>query len=140
MREGKGELRGCRGSPTPSQPDLVAETWRSALAAAFGDPRFQAVKHGDLADLQISVSVLGKLERVNSPRELDPAYYGVVVLADDGRKGLLLPGIEGIDRVDDQLHRARTKAGIELDEPVTIQRFTTRCYEEAPPAAMGDQR
>ncbi|MFI5338170.1 MAG: AMMECR1 domain-containing protein, partial [Opitutales bacterium] len=67
-----------------------------------------------------------------SPAELDPAEYGVVVTAADGRKGVLLPAIEGIDSREQQLDIARRKAGIEPGEPVTLQRFKAVSFPEAP--------
>jgi AMMECR1 domain-containing protein len=67
---------------------------------------------------------------VASPAELDPARYGVVVTAADGRAGVLLPGIAGISTVDQQMAIARRKAGIAPDEPVTLERFEARSFQE----------
>lgn len=137
VRTDDGELRGCRGIPTPTQKDLVWETWRNAVAAAFHDHRFRPLRAQELPHLRFCVTILGRLEPDVSPKELDPATYGVLVASHDGRKGLLLPGIEGIDSVELQLAKARGKAGIEPDEPVRIQRFAARSFEE-PPAAKGN--
>jgi AmmeMemoRadiSam system protein A len=137
VRTAAGELRGCRGSPGPTQKDLVWETWHSAVAAAFHDHRFPPLHAQELPHLRFSVSVLGPLEPDVSPQELDPAIYGVVITAGDGRKGLLLPGLAGIGTVAQQLAGAREKAGIGPDEPVKIQRFTARSFEESPPFAKG---
>jgi AmmeMemoRadiSam system protein A len=130
-----GDLRGCMGSPAPSQPDLVGETWESARLAAFHDFRFPAVRGREVDRLRISVTILGDLEPVASPADLDPAVYGVVVRASDGRRALLLPGIEGIDSVAKQLEITRRKAGIRPDEPIEIQRFSARSVEEPPRGA-----
>ena len=134
VRTDDGELRGCRGSPTPTQKDLVWETWRNAMAAAFHDHRFPPLRAHELPHLRFCVTILGRLEPDVSPKELNPATYGILVASDDGRRGLLLPGIEGIDSVELQLAMAREKAGIEPDEPVRIQRFAARSFEEPPPA------
>ena len=80
--------------------------------------------------MRFSVTVLGELERVASPDELNPAVYGVVVTAADGRKGVLLPDIAGIDSVAEQIAIARDKAGIDSDEPVELQRFKAECIAE----------
>lgn len=130
-----GELRGCMGSPMASQPDLVRETWESARLAAFHDFRFPAVRGREVDRLRISVTVLGDLEPVASQSDLDPAVYGVVVRASDGRRALLLPAIEGVDSVAEQLEITRRKAGIRPEEPIEIQRFSARSFEEPPRGA-----
>jgi AMMECR1 domain-containing protein len=114
----------------PVESDLVQETWRNAVATAFHDHRFPPVRAADLPHLRCSVSVLEELEPVASPEALDPAIYGVLVSAADGRKGGLLPAIAGIDSVEQQLAVARRKAGIAPDEWIGIQRFRARCFRE----------
>ncbi len=130
LRTASGQLRGCRGTPVATTADLVSETWQGAQAAALRDDRFPRVREGELARLSFSVTILGPLETVESQSELDPSEYGVVVSAADGRRGLLLPAIQGIASVAQQLMIAREKAGIGPDEPVEIQRFTARSYAE----------
>ncbi|MFI5338092.1 MAG: AmmeMemoRadiSam system protein A [Opitutales bacterium] len=132
LRTASGDLRGCVGSLPPRQVNLVLETWRNAVSAARYDSRFPTVSVAELPDLRYSVTVLGDLEPVASPAELDPAEYGVVVTAADGRKGVLLPAIEGIDSREEQLEIAQRKAGIEPGEPVTLQRFKAASFPEAP--------
>ena len=130
LHTGKEKLRGCIGSLAPTEKDLVEETWRLAVAAASHDYRFRPVTAAELPGMRFSVTVLGELERVASPDELNPAVYGVVVTAADGRKGVLLPDIAGIDSVAEQIAIARDKAGIDSDEPVELQRFKAECIEE----------
>ena len=45
------------------------------------------------------------------------------------RKGLLLPDLEGVDTVKEQLNIAKMKAGILPDEPVEILRFEVKRYK-----------
>jgi len=130
LRTDKGALRGCRGSLQPVEGDLVQETWHNAVATAFHDYRFPPVQAADLPHLRYSVTVLGELEPVASPEGLDPAVYGVLVSATDGRKGVLLPAIVGIDSVEEQLAIARRKAGIAPGEWIGIQRFRARSFKE----------
>jgi len=137
VRSGDGELRGCRGATMPLEQDLVWETWRMAAAAAFFDTRFPPVTAGELPSLRFSVTVLGKFEPVASPDELDPAVYGVVVTAGDGRRGVLLPAIAGIGSAAEQLAIARQKAGIAEGEPVRIERFAARSFAEGPAGQEG---
>ncbi len=138
LRTDQGALRGCRGSVQPTESDLVRETWHNAVATAFHDDRFPPVRAADLPQLRYSVSVLGELEPVASPAGLDPAIYGVLVSAADGRRGLLLPAIAGIDSVEQQLAIARRKAGVAPGERIGIQRFTARSFKEPHFVEEGD--
>ena len=135
LRHAKGELRGCRGRLAPKENDLVRETWQCATAAAFHDYRFPPLIAAELPETRFSVTVLGELESVVSPSELDPAVFGVSVAAVDGRRGVLLPAIAGIDTVKQQLAIARQKAGIEPEEWVKLQRFRAKSYAETRPGA-----
>jgi AmmeMemoRadiSam system protein A len=137
VRSDKGELRGCRGVTSPMGQDLVWETWQCAQSAAFFDGRFTPVRAAELPQLRFTVTVLGQLEPVASPRELDPAVYGVLVSAGDGRRGVLLPAIKGVDSVGEQLAIVRQKAGIADDEIVHIERFKTESFEEPPAGPQG---
>jgi MEMO1 family protein len=130
VRRRNGKLRGCVGTIVPVCANLVAETWRNARSAAMQDSRFPPVTTGELADLHFEVSVLHSIEAVASTDELDPRRYGVIVSAGDGRRGLLLPGIESITSSAQQLRLARKKGWIDPDEPVTIQRFQVDHFEE----------
>ena len=68
------------------------------------------------------MDVLGEAEDISSPDELDVKKYGVIVTS--GRKrGLLLPDLDGVDTVEQQIDIARQKAGIGRNEKYTLQRF-----------------
>jgi AmmeMemoRadiSam system protein A len=130
LRERNGMLRGCAGTISPTCASVVAETWRSARVAAFQDSRFSPVKADELPNLRIDVSVLHSMEQISSADGLDPARYGVVVSAADGRRGLLLPGIAEITSAGQQVGLARKKGWIGPDEPVMLQRFQVDHFEE----------
>jgi AMMECR1 domain-containing protein len=72
--------------------------------------------------LDISVDVLSEPEDISSPAELDVKRYGVIV-SKGFRRGLLLPDLDGVDTVEDQIYIAKRKAGIMPDEEVKLQRF-----------------
>lgn len=133
LRLASGRLRGCAGTSSPTEPDLLRETWHCARAAAFADARFPALKKDELRRVRVTVSILSALEPVASLSELDPTLYGVVVTTEDGRAGLLLPALPGVDSPAEQVRLARHKGGIAEQEPARIQRFTTRVYQEPPP-------
>jgi AmmeMemoRadiSam system protein A len=131
LRTSDGNLRGCIGSLVASEVDVVAETARSAVLAASRDPRFMPVTAAELAALSIEVNVLLPDEVVESERDLDPARFGVVVQDGQGRHGLLLPEVPGIDSVKLQIDVARKKAGIDANVPVTLRRFAVLKFCEA---------
>jgi len=130
----EGELRGCMGGLQATCADLVAETRERAITAAFKDPRFPPLRLEELDRCAIEVTILGALEPVASEAELDPARYGIEITDPAGRRGVLLPDLEGIDTVADQISLTRRKAGISKAASVSIRRFeATRC---SPPGAQ----
>lgn len=120
-----GALRGCIGTIMPTQRCVADEIISNALSAAFRDPRFEPVSRGELASIEISVDELSPIEEIASESDLDPGRYGVIV-SNGGRRGLLLPDLEGVDTVSEQIDIARRKAGIRRDEPVKLSRFTVK--------------
>lgn len=122
-----GELRGCIGTIAPTQPCLADEIIHNAVSAAARDPRFPAVRAGELDDIDCSVDVLAAPEDIADESLLDVKEYGVIVTR-GGRRGLLLPNLDGVDTVADQVAIARRKAGIGPDEPVSLQRFKVTRY------------
>jgi AmmeMemoRadiSam system protein A len=118
-----GTLRGCIGTIGPVRDSLAKEIIFNAISAGTQDPRFLEVKPTELAELEYSVDVLGPLEAISSPRELDVKRYGVIVTK-GSRTGLLLPNLEGIDTIEQQIDIAKQKAGIRQEETgVSLQRF-----------------
>lgn len=124
-----GQLRGCIGTTEPWQANLALEIQHNALAAATQDPRFTPVEAAELESISITVDVLGELEKIPGPEELDPWRYGVVV-RHRGRTGLLLPHLEGVDTVTDQIRIAKQKAGISPQEPMELWRFEVERHYE----------
>ena len=118
----EGRLRGCIGTIAPTEENVAQEIVHNAVSAGTRDPRFPPVRAGELDRLEYSVDVLGCPEPVDSPALLDPKQYGVIVSY--GRKrGLLLPDLDGVDTVEEQVAIARRKGGIRKEDPYTLQRF-----------------
>ncbi len=122
-----GELRGCIGTTAATTASLIEEIIQNAISAGTKDPRFEPVMPDELQDLTYSVDILSKPEPVGDASELDPARYGVIVRS-GSRSGLLLPDLEGVDTVEEQLAIARRKAGISKDEPCRLLRFKVTRY------------
>ena len=121
----KGELRGCIGTFHPTTDNVAAEVIQNAISAATRDPRFPPITADELDDLEYSVDVLSAPEKIQSKKELDPKKYGVIVVS-GARKGLLLPDLDGVDTVDDQVSIASTKAGIYMGDDIELYRFEVR--------------
>lgn len=117
-----GQLRGCIGTIAPTCENLAWEIVQNAISACSRDPRFSPVRPDELDELEYSVDVLGAPEPVDSPAALDPKTYGVIVSC-GGRRGLLLPDLDGVDSVEAQLSIALQKGGIRENEPYKIERF-----------------
>lgn len=119
-----GMLRGCIGTIAPTRRSLAEEICANAISAGTRDPRFDAVRADELDELVYDVDVLTSPEPIASRDELDPARYGVIVSASDGRRGLLLPDLDGVDTVDEQLRIAAQKGRIDLDfDDYSLERF-----------------
>ncbi|MEW6739441.1 MAG: AmmeMemoRadiSam system protein A [Nitrospirota bacterium] len=124
-----GELRGCIGTFLPCEENIYKEIVRNAVAAATEDPRFYPVQEDELNDITYSVDVLSEPEKVKDISELDPKRYGIIV-AKGYRKGLLLPDLEGVDTVEEQLMITKMKAGIDQsDKDVEIFKFTVERFK-----------
>lgn len=118
----EGRLRGCIGTLQATQPSIAEEILHNAISAAVNDPRFSPIEPEELDRLTISVDVLGEMEKIESPSQLDVKRYGVVVTSAH-KRGLLLPNLEGVDTAADQIAIAKRKAGIGEEEAFHLDRF-----------------
>ena len=117
-----GELRGCIGTISPTSKNIAHEIMQNAISAGLKDPRFFPVEEEELDYLTYSVDVLGEPELVESLDELDPKRYGIIVKK-GMRTGLLLPNLEGVDTVEEQISITLRKAGIRENEHYQVERF-----------------
>ncbi|ALB47423.1 AmmeMemoRadiSam system protein A [Clostridium beijerinckii] len=123
-----GNLRGCIGTIAPTTGSVGEEIIRNSIEAAMSDPRFPEVSEDEMDDIDIYVDVLMDSEPCNK-EDLDPKKYGVIVSL-GMRRGLLLPDLEGVNTVDEQLQIACDKANIDFDEDYKIERFEVVRYKE----------
>lgn len=123
-------LRGCIGTIRPVYENLADEIINNAISACSSDPRFSPVSEDELTSLVINVDVLGEMEFVENIDDLDPKRYGIVVGAThDNRRGLLLPDLDGVDTIEEQLEIALAKAGIDKSEPYQCLRFEVERHD-----------
>ena len=110
-----GTLRGCIGHLEADEP-LGQVIVRCAVAAASEDPRFSRVTAGELLDIQIELSLLGPIEPIAGPVDIEIGRHGLIVEADRSR-GLLLPQVATEWKWDAETFLAHTcrKAGLPQD-------------------------
>jgi AmmeMemoRadiSam system protein B/AmmeMemoRadiSam system protein A len=110
-----GQLRGCIGFIEPVA-SLYETVIHSAVYAASEDPRFPPVAGEELKDLEVEVSVLSPLKRVEDPGLVQVGKHGLVMEM-GGQRGLLLPQVaveNGWSR-ETFLNQACVKAGLPPD-------------------------
>lgn len=124
-----GQLRGCRGSTSPSR-SLLEQVKHFARMAAFDDPRFPPITKEEFKTVTIKISILSAPEQVDSVNEIVPGKHGVVVKK-DGRTGLFLPSVwEKIPEKERFLmelctQKAKLSANCWNDPQITLSVFTT---------------
>ena len=121
-------LRGCIGTFEPARKNVAEETMANAISSATRDPRFPPIAPEELGSLTYNVDVLTKPEPVESKDQLDPKTYGIIVES-SWKRGLLLPDLEGVDTVDEQIEICRQKANIMPNDPVNLYRFEVKRYK-----------
>jgi AmmeMemoRadiSam system protein A len=94
-----GELRGCIGHITSSEPlaDTVKEV---AQASAFEDPRFPPLGPEEWDAVRIEISVLSPFEPITDASIIQVGVHGIMIRR-GSRSGLLLPQVateQGWDR------------------------------------------
>ena len=74
----QGELKGCIGNIIGQKP--LFETIRDmAIESATGDPRFEPVTKDELKDIEIEISVLSPLKKIEDTFEFQLGVHGVLV-------------------------------------------------------------
>ena len=111
-----GHLRGCIGHFGEDVPlhEIVSEM---AKAAAFEDPRFNPVTKEELDDIDIEISVLTPMRRIQSIDEFELHRHGIYIRK-GFRSGTFLPQVaDEVDWTKEEFvsHCARDKAGIGWD-------------------------
>ena len=131
-------LRGCCGSIEPQYP-LFEEVWRSAAAAAFGDPRFPALRASEWPHTCVHVSVLERLQPMPSSSEeevlnwLQPGVDGVVLQLGFARATFLPSVWEQLPDKRSFLQHLKAKAGWPVNfwsPEIQAWRYGTESFED----------
>jgi AmmeMemoRadiSam system protein A len=129
------ELRGCIGNLIGRQP-LYLTIRDMAIEAAVGDPRFSPVSLSDLKDIEIEISVLSPLEKINSIDEIQLGTHGVLVIR-GLNSGVFLPQVAtdtGWSKEEFLSNLCSHKAGIPpdawKDKSTEIYKFSAEVFSE----------
>ncbi len=144
--EREGQLRGCIGTYLPTRDNIAEEIINNAVAAAREDYRFGPVQEEELPQLSYTVYILSYPELVKDINTLDPKKFGIIVktvpilhqsttdVVFNGhlplKSGLLLPDLEGVDTVEQQISIACQKGGIDpTREKILIYKCTVEKHK-----------
>jgi len=133
-----GQLRGCIGNFV-SQGPLTKTIQEMAVAAASQDPRFPPLSRDELDEVDLEISVLSPLRRIEDVSEIQVGKHGIYIISPRGR-GVLLPQVAteyGWDR-DTFLDQTCVKAGLApgcwRDPSTEILIFSAQIFGEEEPA------
>ena len=112
----QGRLRGCIGHFGEDIPlyEIVAEM---ARAAAFEDPRFSPLRRDELDDIDIEISVLTPMRRIQSLDEFELHRHGIYIRK-GYRSGTFLPQVaDEVNWTKEEFvsHCSQDKAGLGWD-------------------------
>ncbi len=129
-----GRLRGCIGNFV-SEGALLQTVQSMARAASQQDPRFPPVSPAETAGLDLEISVLSPLKKIEDINEIEVGVHGIYLISPRGR-GVLLPQVAveyGWDR-DTFLDQTCIKAGLNpgcwADPQTQILIFSAQIFSE----------
>lgn len=130
----RGELRGCIGHIEATEA-LGRVVPRCAVAASSTDPRFPPVTSSELDQIDIELSILGPLEAIDGPHDIEIGRHGLVV-EQGWQRGLLLPQVATEWNWDAETFLAQTchKAGLARDawqKGAKLWRFEAEVFGES---------
>jgi len=124
------ELRGCIGTYLPYYKNIAEETIHNAVTAATEDYRFEPIQPDELSQLSYTIYILNTPEQIKGLKELDPKKYGIIIKTTDGKCGLLLPDLNGVNSIQEQISIACQKGEINpKKDKLLIYKFTTKKYD-----------
>src|SRR3989338_43431 len=132
-----GELRGCIGHILPKAP-LWQAVVENAMCSGFRDFRFPPLKEEELREINLEVSVLSPLRRINGPEEFQVGQEGILIRLGNA-SAVFLPQVrseQGWDR-EETLHHLCQKAGLPWhawwNKDMEFYVFTSTVFQERTP-------
>jgi len=146
IEDKKKELRGCIGTYLPTRENIAKEIIHNAIGACTEDYRFAPIQKEELPSLLYTVYILETPDLVKDIQELDPKKYGIIVkttpitypggtdVVFNGhfvpKSALLLPDLEGVNTIEQQIAITCQKGGIDPQkEKIIIYRFQVKKYQ-----------
>ncbi|MBN2322412.1 MAG: AmmeMemoRadiSam system protein A [Spirochaetes bacterium] len=130
----KGALRGCIGIVEAIKP-----LWRTvsemALASAFSDPRFPPLLKEEYDGIEIEISVMSPVRKVDTVDEIEVGTHGIIIKR-GFQQGLLLPQVateEGWDRetfLEHTCYKAGLGGGCWKRQGTEISVFSAEVFSE----------
>ncbi len=127
-----GELRGCIGYIVPYD-SLDSTVKKMAVAAAFEDPRFPPLRKDEFEDIDIEISALTPLRKIDNINEIEVGKHGILIRKGP-YSGVLLPQVAteyNWDRIT-FLNQTCMKAGLHSncwqDEDTEIYIFSAEVF------------
>lgn len=128
----KGQLRGCIGYIRAVLPlnETISEM---ALQAAFHDPRFSPLGKDEWEDIDIEISVLTPLKKIQDVSEIQVGIHGLFI-EKGSRSGLLLPQVateyhwDAITFLENTCHKAGLPKDAWKSEAVNIYVFSAEVF------------
>jgi len=124
-----GALRGCRGSLWPVTDSVTAEVRRMAEGATTRDRRYRPLRAEELARLEVTITIIERLEPIAGVALLGGPEHGLVVRSGD-RLGVVLP-YEG-KAPETRLTWGIKKAGLRASESFTLERLVGQRFSSRP--------
>jgi AmmeMemoRadiSam system protein B/AmmeMemoRadiSam system protein A len=130
-----GHLRGCIGSLVGKEP-LYLTVRDMAIEAATDDPRFREVSLPEMHNIEIEISVLSPMEKIDSPDQIIMGTHGVLIRK-GFRSGVFLPQVAtetGWSKEEFMSELCTQKAGLPADawkdKSTDIYIFTAEVFSE----------
>ncbi|MCM8765432.1 MAG: AmmeMemoRadiSam system protein A [Candidatus Omnitrophica bacterium] len=129
-----GELRGCIGRISSEVP-LYQTIQEMAIEASLNDPRFFPLSFKELPEIEIEISVLSELKKIEDIKEIEVGKHGIIIRR-GFNSGLLLPQVATEYHWDREefLNHTCLKAGLPLsawkDKRTQIYIFSAEVFSE----------
>lgn len=123
-----GNFAAVSARQSPRSRILLLKSLQTRYRRQHAIRDFRRFGPGELPSLVYKVDVLSPAEKIDSESQLDVKKYGVIV-ENGPRRGLLLPDLEGVDTVEQQIAIAKQKANIAPHEGVQLYRFTVTRHQ-----------
>ncbi|GJQ60380.1 MAG: AmmeMemoRadiSam system protein B [Candidatus Scalindua sp. AMX11] len=107
-----GNLRGCIGHIIPRKP-LILAVMDNTVNSSTNDVRFGQVNEDELEEIEIDISVLSAIKKIDTPENFIPGKHGIIIRK-LGASAVFLPQVateQGWNREDTLCHLCK-KAGL----------------------------